>query len=53
DGDLQKRLTMPGQMLGTPAYTSPEALKQDLATPARDVYAMALIFIEALTGKPV
>lgn len=53
DGDLQKRLTKPGQLLGTPAYTSPEALKQDLATPARDVYAMALILIEALTGKAV
>ena len=53
DGEMQKRLTKPDQVIGTPAYTSPEALTENKSTPARDVYAMGLLLVEALSGRTV
>ena len=47
------RLTVVGQSTGTPRYMAPEYLKEQLATPALDVYQMGLILVEMLTGKPV
>jgi serine/threonine protein kinase len=47
------RLTLRGQLQGTLAYSAPEQLRGEDATPAADIYAWALISIEMLTGKLV
>lgn len=46
------KLTSAGQLLGTPRYLAPEYIKQQQVSPAIDVYQMALIISEALTGIP-
>jgi hypothetical protein len=43
-------LTGPGTIIGTPAYMSPEMLQGAAATPASDVFALAMMLFEALTG---
>ncbi len=43
--------TLVGQVLGTPAYLSPERLRGEPATPASDVYALGVTFYEAITGE--
>ncbi len=47
------RLTDSGQMLGTPQYLAPEYIAEQRVSPAIDVYQMALVLVEALTGEPV
>jgi hypothetical protein len=46
-------LTDPGQVVGTPAYLSPEqaAGRNDLFGPATDVWALGVILFELLTGR--
>lgn len=46
------KLTTAGQLLGTPRYLAPEYIKSQQVSPAIDVYQMALIISEALTGIP-
>ncbi|MDX9720954.1 MAG: protein kinase [Myxococcota bacterium] len=46
------RLTDTGQLLGTPRYLAPEYIRSQLVTPAIDVYQMALIMAEAISGQP-
>lgn len=46
------KLTSAGQLLGTPRYLAPEYIKSQEVSPAIDVYQMALIISEALTGTP-
>ena len=46
-------LTGEGIMVGTPAYMSPEQINGTEVSPATDLYAVALVFAEMLTGKPV
>jgi serine/threonine-protein kinase len=44
-------LTEPsGSPLGTARYLSPEQARGDAASPASDVYALALVLVEAVTG---
>jgi serine/threonine protein kinase len=45
------RLTLPGVALGTPLYMAPEQITTGLATPASDVYALALLAYVMLAGR--
>ena len=51
--DPDGRLTRTHEYAGTPAYAAPEYIEHRLVTPALDVYQMALILGEALSGAPV
>jgi serine/threonine protein kinase len=46
------RMTGVGLTAGTPNYLSPEQVRGQPTTPASDIYALGLVVIEALTGKP-
>jgi tRNA A-37 threonylcarbamoyl transferase component Bud32 len=49
--DSEQRLTLTGQALGTPHYMSPEQAR-GLAGVGSDVYALAAIAFEMMTGSP-
>jgi serine/threonine-protein kinase len=44
-------LTQDGQLLGSPAYMAPEQVQARPISPATDVYALAVILFEGLTGR--
>ncbi|MGW4901241.1 protein kinase domain-containing protein [Streptomyces albidoflavus] len=46
------RLTQVGMTVGTPPYMSPEQSLANAVGPAADVYALACVLHEFLTGKP-
>jgi len=43
-------LTGTGEVMGTPQYLSPEQAQGQTATPASDVYSLAVVAFECLTG---
>ncbi|MEM7676880.1 MAG: serine/threonine-protein kinase, partial [Myxococcota bacterium] len=45
--------TATGVMMGTPRYMAPEQFATEAPTPATDVYALAELTYEMLTGQPV
>jgi hypothetical protein len=45
------RLTVPGALIGTAAYLSPEQVRGAEPAPASDIYALGLVLVEALTGR--
>jgi serine/threonine protein kinase len=45
-------LTRPGQALGSMDYMAPEQIRGEEVTAATDVYALACMLTELLTGKP-
>ena len=45
-------LTRPGQALGSMDYMAPEQIRGEDVGPATDVYALACMLVELLTGKP-
>ncbi len=47
-----ERITVSGQMVGTPAYMSPEQLNQQEAGPATDIWALGGTLYRALVGRP-
>ena len=53
DEDARKRLTVDGQLIGSPAYMAPEQVDGDPdVTGAVDVYALAGIAYKLLSGSP-
>ena len=49
--DSSTSLSRSGSTVGTPAYMSPEAWDGQGWTPAADIYSLACVFYEMLTGK--
>ncbi|WP_214408456.1 serine/threonine-protein kinase [Sphaerisporangium fuscum] len=45
------QFTRVGQILGTPAYMSPEQIQRGLAGPRSDLYALGCVLHEMLTGR--
>lgn len=45
-------LTRRGDWLGTAEYVSPEQVEGEPATPGSDLYSLAVVAFEALTGRP-
>ena len=49
---LEHRLSTTGELVGTPRYLAPERWRGDAATPASDVYALAVMLFELVAGRP-
>jgi hypothetical protein len=49
---IATRGSSPHGLVGTPAYMSPEVIDGDDAGPTLDLWALALVFLECLTGRP-
>jgi serine/threonine protein kinase len=47
----ENALTNAGVVLGTAQYTSPEQVSGEVATPASDVYSLAVVGYEMITGR--
>lgn len=45
------RLAAPGAVFGTPEYMSPEQARGEEATSQSDLYALGVVFYEAVTGR--
>jgi serine/threonine protein kinase/tetratricopeptide (TPR) repeat protein len=46
------RITLPGTVLGTPQYISPEQVRGETVDQRVDIFAMGAVLIEMLTGEP-
>jgi len=52
DGTVETSLTQPGTQIGTPGYMAPEQLAGGRVDGRADLYALAAVMFESLTGEP-
>jgi serine/threonine protein kinase/tetratricopeptide (TPR) repeat protein len=52
EAETDAQLTMPGMVIGTPRYMSPEQLRDDTVDHRADLFAVGAILYEMLAGKP-
>lgn len=52
EGDDAQKLTMTGQLFGSPLYMSPEQCRGFELDARSDIYSMGCVMFETLTGKP-
>jgi len=50
--DDESRLTLPGTIIGSPRYLSPDQLMGEAADHRADLFAVGAVLYEMLTGKP-
>ncbi len=50
--DGRDRITRQGMLVGTPHYMAPEVAEGEVASARSDVYSLAVLAYELLTGKP-
>jgi tRNA A-37 threonylcarbamoyl transferase component Bud32 len=50
--DSAQRLTLTGEIFGSPLYMSPEQCQGNVLDHRSDIYAMGIIMYETITGKP-
>lgn len=48
----EQSLTVAGEVVGTPAYLSPEQVRAEQVDHRSDIFALGLIICEALSGRP-
>ena len=51
-GERTQAMTVPGGVLGTPLYMSPEQACGEAVGPASDIYSLACVVFEMLAGRP-
>ena len=49
----EQTLSLTGQILGTHKYLAPEYIQDNIITPKLDIYQIALVLVELLTGKSI
>jgi serine/threonine protein kinase len=52
DDSASAGLTMPGMVMGTPLYISPEQALGEAVSTATDLYALTVVLYEMLAGRP-
>ncbi len=51
DMEVDARLTLPGTLMGSPAYMAPEQLRGEAVSVQSDIYSLGIILFELLSGK--